>query len=404
MFEWTPKQQALIDDINGKEHDRIVVSGPVRSGKSVSAVYGFMTWLLDEPKGTEFIVSSTTAKQLKSSILNNMEMFCLEKGLTFKRHTPEHYKIDNRIILWPLMGPNRGDSEKAKSYSVKGAIIDETSDQDEEFVNAVEDRCSDPDAKVVLITNPKGPKHWLKKKWIDEAKHDKLMSAWKFALSDNPSLTSRYLERLHKRYTGVQYQRMVLGQWASTTNPVWPNIHDAIIPYDPTIEFVSYSVGIRDMASKRMHCVKVGVTENGTQIVCSELTYDHLANGGLSTNKRIELIKEWLSDEYISFIGVDPQSKPFINELRRWYYGTKPVDLESIAYAAKSLDIQLGKDLFIFDTCTELIDDVLVYQWSIQKTMIGLDIPQVSGDVQGCEALCYQTLSASNRDQISIVA
>ena len=401
---WSPKQQALIADIVGTEHDRIVVSGPVRSGKSLSAVYGFMHWLLKQPSGTEFIASSTTAKQLKASILNNMEKFCMEKGLTFKRHTPEHYKIDNRIIIWPLMGPNRGDSEKAKSYSVKGAIIDEAVDQHEEFVAAVEDRCSDPDAKVLLITNPDGPKHWVKKNWVDESKHDELMSAWKFQLTDNPSLTPRYLERLRKRYTGVMYQRMVLGEWASATNPVWPSIHDAIIPYDPTIKFVSYSVGIRDMASKRMHAVKVGTTENGTQIVCSELVYDHLANGGLSTMKRIGLVKEWLGNEYISYVGGDPQSKPFTKELKKTYYGTKLTDLESIAYAAKVVDLQLGNNLFIFDTCTDLIDDVLTYEWNIQKTIMGLDVPKISGDVQGCEALCYQTLGVSNRDQISIVA
>jgi len=389
MIEFTEKQQRLIQDIWDDEHDRIIVVGPVRSGKSLSAVHGFMDWIMSHEGRSEYIISATTAKQLKASILGNVEQYCSMHGISFKRRTPEHYEIDERLILWPLMGPKRGDADKAKSYSVRAALIDEATDQDRDFILAVEDRCSHPDAKVIYVMNPDRPKHWINRELIPQAKTDPKVSHWQFTLRDNPTLTERYMERLKARYTGAQYQRLVLGKWAASSNVVWPDFDRSRTAWPSETEKVQrYWASIRDQSGLTTFALIVGETVSGKRFVIDEWSYDSRELGQITMTEKSAKLIEWLKQYRVSTIVLDRESTVLGRILERKLLGVHVIVTEQEPEdTVKKVDYELGDKLFVSLDCTQLIEASSEYEWREWDLMNGKDVPDSGEGLHACEAL-----------------
>lgn len=398
--EWSEKQQRVREAIQGDDYDRIVIAGPVQSGKSFSAIVAWIEYIRGKyPGGTEFIVASHSQRQLDAAVLSVIERWCRERTIEFKGHRGWHGVEaakpgpggETELVLYSLIGQKAGDEARAKSFSVASAFVDECVEVPEMFLAAIEDRCSKPGAKLVMLTNPGGPEHWFKKQWVDEALEDPQIAAFKFSLDDNPTLTQRYKDRLAKRYTGAQFQRMVMGDWAASTGFVYPMAVLAIEKPPIISERTVYTVGIDYAASSVTHAVLVARLPDQGSWVVSEWRHDGREDGQLSPTDQARRIAQWLDGFKVGRIAVDPSAPALRAALsKRVPASTRIVkadnDLdEGIQFVQQMMTA--GR-LRVSPACRELCRELQSYVWRDNAAEQGEDKP-LKQDDHGCDALRY---------------
>lgn len=68
--------------------------------------------------------------------------------------------------------------------------------------------------------NPDSPMHWFLKEWIEKAAQKKMLFVH-FLMDDNPSLSEEVRERYRTMYTGVFFQRFILGLWVMAQGAIY---------------------------------------------------------------------------------------------------------------------------------------------------------------------------------------
>ena len=85
-------------------------------------------------------------------------------------------------------------------------------------------RLSVSGAKLLATTNPDNPGHWLKRNYLDNPALDLL--DLKFTLEDNPYLPAEYVRSLRTEYTGVYYDRFILGNWVAAEGRIYEDFSE----------------------------------------------------------------------------------------------------------------------------------------------------------------------------------
>jgi PBSX family phage terminase large subunit len=70
-------------------------------------------------------------------------------------------------------------------------------------------------------TNADSPFHWLKKDYLDNPELKDILWSETWTMDDNPNLDPSYVADQKKMYTGVFYQRMILGRWALASGAIY---------------------------------------------------------------------------------------------------------------------------------------------------------------------------------------
>jgi len=396
----------MMADIVGSDYETVIMIGPLGSGKSLPAVHGLLEWLTNLPGNTPLngIIASHTERQLQAAVIWPAADWAYEHGYEWNARRGPKYELQTdarTITFWPLMGKNRGDEEKAKSYNASFALIDEATDLIEPFVQAVmaRVRVAGP-KKIIIAANPSGPQHWLKRNYVDDC--DETMVHHQSQLSDNPSLSKSYITRLKKAYTGAQYRRLVLGEWAASTGLVWPEFGSNIIPpIDPNTIW-RYLLGVDDAESGVLHAVLIGQTVDDRMIAVDELRYDGAARGQISPHERARRICLWLDKRQPALTSIDPMATAMMVELRRYGQSARPAD-NDVMQGCQYVNWLLNeKTLFISADCEHLIREGSTYEWDDRLAELGEDRPKKIDD-HGCDALRYGLWSAASTRKPRIV-
>lgn len=99
--------------------------------------------------------------------------------------------------------------------------MDEVVLMPESFVKQALARCSVEGARFWFSCNPDNPNHWFKKEWIDRREEHNALRLH-FTLDDNPSLSEKKKEQYRRDFTGVFYDRFILGRWVVAEGLVYP--------------------------------------------------------------------------------------------------------------------------------------------------------------------------------------
>ena len=333
-------------------------------------------------------------RQLRASVLEYLEEYCDICGLNWRGRVG-HYTMESNVGAKPnrfylLTGRDRASQFRARSFTVAGALIDEATTVREEFANAVADRCRVPDARMVVITNPGGPKHWLKERWDN--------ADWRpFTLRDNLTLSADYIDGLKERYTGANYRRMVEGEWAALEGLIYPHLNIGMPPLlpDGSVDRVRSSViGFDHAESGVSHGVRIALLASGKRFVDAEWRHDHQAQGALSFKEQARRVVRDLGGANTVF--VDPSKtaarmafKPYIS---RAYAAENDVS-EGLQYTRAMLD---NEQLWISPRCEHLIGELHNYVWDEVQQLAGIDKPVKAND-HGADALRYGMYSLALR-------
>ncbi|WP_419923567.1 terminase large subunit domain-containing protein [Candidatus Poriferisocius sp.] len=392
MIQWSPKQKRVVEAISqSPETESVVVVGPVQSGKTLSSIHAFLWWATSSYTGEDFLLGARSRKQAQGTILRYATEWSQMMGAGWRRRE-DYYTMRstrggyNRFFV--LLGGKSGSEQQARSFAARGALGDEATLLDDEFLNSLADRCSRPNAKFVLVTNPAGPAHPIKTDWVDAADGHTMVHI-PFELADNPTLTASYVAGLHRRYHGAMKKRMVFGQWAVSSGAIFPHIAEAIRVLPTDFAPWQYTLGVDWAHSSVTHAVLVAHMGDGTQWAMDEWRYDGQDAGPLSEAEQARRIIRWLGDRRLTRVSVDPHAMSMWQALRERIQAPVIVADNTVAPALQHLrTVTEEHRLLIASRCHHLVKELHNYQWDDRAALRGEDKPLKEND-HGVDALRY---------------
>lgn len=217
---FTAKQNELVRIAkHGKLKRLNILQGSVRSGKTWISLIIWAFWVTSRPRDYLYMMCAKSLQTLKRNCLLPLQELVGENNFTFSLSTKEGVLFGRKVML---EGANDARSEsKIRGITLGGAYCDELTLFPEDFFTMLLSRLSAEGAKLIATTNPDVPTHWLKKHYLDNSRlADDLLSVF-FGIDDNTTLPADYVASLKREYTGVFYDRFILGLWVVANGAVY---------------------------------------------------------------------------------------------------------------------------------------------------------------------------------------
>ena len=207
------QKKFLKDDL----HRINLLYGSVRSGKTWISLLKWAIWVGQQAQDKQFLMVGKTITTLKRNCLVLLEEL-IGDNITYSI-SQKKAVIFGRTV-W-LEGANDERSEsKIRGMTLMGVYIDELTQIPQDFYLMALSRLSEKGAVFLATTNPDHPKHYVKTEIIDNDLLDKQVI--KFLIDDNIFLDETYKENVQKEYSGVFYQRFILGEFVRAEGIIFP--------------------------------------------------------------------------------------------------------------------------------------------------------------------------------------
>ncbi len=211
----------------------MLLTGSAGGGKSYLAANKVHGYLLKYPESTGLILRKSRA------IMSNSTLVFLRREVIGRdprvklRAADFRFEYDNGSILVYGGMKDADQRERIRSVGLKGGVdiawLEEATQFDEEDFNEVLARMrgtAAPWRQIILTTNPDAPGHWINVRLI----LGREASVYYSNAADNRHNSRDYATTLGK-LSGVQYQRLVLGQWAAGAGKIidtWTDDYNAV--------------------------------------------------------------------------------------------------------------------------------------------------------------------------------
>ena len=364
---YTPKQRALMELWRTNRLKRInLLEGSVSSGKTWISLVLWAFWVKTMPDNPNclYLMAARSMTTLKRNCLLLLQSLVGESNFTFSISSKEGQLFGRKILL---EGANDAQAEaKIRGLTLQGAYCDELTKMQEDFFSMLLSRLRLPSAKLFATTNPDAPGHWLKEKYIDRADELDFLDV-RFVLDDNTTLPREYVENIKKEYTGVFYQRFILGEWTLAEGLIYPMYADAID--DPPVGEPLARVLSIDYGTMNAFAAALWEKHGDVWHMVDEYYYSGRDSGAQKTDEEyaraIDEFTAGLADEYRKLKTIiDPSAASFIALLRkRGRYHVIPADnavLDGIRETATSM--QMGK-IKISPRCKSWLKEAQGYVW-----------------------------------------
>ena len=227
------EKQLQIMDFILDERDTLICDGAVRSGKTIIMIYAFIVWAMEFFNSTNFAICGKTVSNAERNILHPFQQIEQNKYSLF-------YKVSTRMLtvkcgkkenyFYLFGGKDESSYALIQGLTLAGVLFDEVALMPRSFVDqAIARTLSYKNAKIWFNCNPESPNHWFYKEWIkDNPKNAKRLH---FLMSDNPILGKKEIARAEALFSGVFYERYILGRWVRAEGIIFPDFANNPLPY-----------------------------------------------------------------------------------------------------------------------------------------------------------------------------
>lgn len=398
--------------------------GAVRSSKTVSSIMVWLKYVRTGPPGPLLMVGKTE-RTLKRNVIDPIIEMVGVKRCDYKVGAGEVILFGRRIYVAGANDERAAD--KIKGLTLAGAYCDEVTTYPESFFQMLGTRLSVEGAQWFGTTNPEGPNHWLKKKYLDRARlhldHDGSIVTstdpaaidvhrFSFSLDDNPYLPAAYVANLKREYQGLFYRRYVLGEWCLAEGVVYDMWDEQrhVVDILPAMRRWM-CVGVDYGTVNPFAALLVGVGTDDRLYVASEYRHDsRTARRQLTDAQYSRAMQDWLgTHRHADGVGVDPEwifvdpsAASFMTQL--WSDGVTGVAKadNDVKDGIRSVGVALGSGLVsVHRSCAGLVRELPGYAWDDKATEKGEDKPMKIND-HSVDALRY-ALHTSAYDWRSLI-
>lgn len=267
MSVLTKKQKKFLIDSNRRKNRITLLYGSVRSGKTFVSLLWFAAFVLTRPREDEFLMIGKTMTTLRRNSLNLLQSLVGEKNFTYTVSAKEG-RLFGRTV-WLEGADNEAAESKIRGMTLAGVYMDEATEIPKPVTMQCLARLSLPGARFIGTTNPDDPENYVNQDIILNPIIDKHVV--KFSLDDNTFLDQAYKENLQKEFTGVFYERFILGNFVRAEGVIFRQFADHPekwildeVPDD--VKWMTFGIDFGVNRSKTIF-ICTGIRERGAGVV-----------------------------------------------------------------------------------------------------------------------------------------
>ena len=210
--------------------DALIADGAIRSGKTSFMMLAFVDDAMRRYNGQRFaICGKTVDSTVKNIVVPYLGVnWAQDKyNLSWRRADKVLLVSDGKHqnIFEVFGGKDESSFSLIQGRTLAGVLFDEVALQPRSFVEQALARCSVEGSRFWFNCNPESPKHWFYEEWVKNPKKHNALHLH-FELDDNPALTEEIKARYRSMYSGVFYDRYILGKWVAAEGVVYRDFAD----------------------------------------------------------------------------------------------------------------------------------------------------------------------------------
>lgn len=339
-----------------------LLEGSVSSGKTWISLVLWGFWVATMPQDKLYLMCGKSLTTLKRNCLIPLEELFGTSNFTFSTSAKEAYLFGRRILL---EGANDARSEsKIRGLTLQGAYCDELTLFPRDFFVMLLSRLRVPGAKLIATTNPDSPEHWLKKEYIDRsAELDMLVM--RFLLDDNTTLDPGYVSAIKAEYTGVFYDRFILGKWCLAEGIIYPQFDRSVhVTGQSPVKHGKWYISV-DYGTLNAFSAGLWQYDGEAAYRAAEWYYSGRETRKQLTNGQyLEQVKKLAGNLDIEAVIVDPSAASFIAELRQAGFTVRK-GRNGVVDGIRRVSTELQKKkLFFSPDCKDCIREFSLYRWN----------------------------------------
>jgi PBSX family phage terminase large subunit len=306
-----PFSDKQIDFIKNSDADINICSGSVRSGKTFANNVRFLHFLETQaiPR-VDCLITGKTGNNAERNVVNPFLDLAIGEGLENQfrlLHNPRKLiYLPKQIDCILAGGQDAGSEPLIRGMTSQAWLGDEVTTYPKDFSMQCVARCSAGNRFKWLTTNPDSPSHYIKTDFIDKIESGKIDGrVWYWNIEkDNPALWNeegrKYIEQLKSLYSGVFYDRFILGRWVLAEGVIYDKFRrdEHIVDSFPVNSVKEYILGI-DWGYAKDHplaILLIAVTDHAYYVIDEIYTEKQLINDSL---KELMIKKEWFNLDYV---------------------------------------------------------------------------------------------------------
>lgn len=379
------------------DKDGIIADGSIRSGKTVSMALSFVMWAMETFQDQNFAMCGKTIGSFRRNVLLVLKLMLASRGYKVKDHRADNFiEIRHKGVtnyFYMFGGKDERSQDLIQGITLAGVLFDEVALMPESFVNQATGRCSVDGSKFWFNCNPDGPHHWFKTGWIDKTTEKNILYIH-FTMDDNLSLTESIKSRYASLYSGVFFQRYILGLWVVAEGL----IYDMFSMEKHVVERAAQSV-----QAKRYVSCDYG-TQNATVFLMWEAGTDGVwycvdeyyysgrdESAQKTDNAYADDLERFIAGREIEAVIIDPSAASFIALLRERGYRVRKARndvLDGIRFTGSLLNL---KKILFYKKCINTIKEFSSYVWDAKACERGEDKPIKQHDhaMDAVRYFCY---------------
>lgn len=374
----------------------IVADGAVRASKTITMITSFLQWS-QQYENKNFALIGKTIATLERNVIDNFLKIANYYYLQPSRSDSPypHIKVGTNTY-YLFEANNKASQDKIQGVTLQGSLLDEAALFPPEVINQVLARHSETGAKIWMNCNPESPYHPVKTQIIDKFKGNKKKIFYKtFYLDDNLTLSDDTKQELKDSFSGVFYDRNILGKWILAEGRIYDmfnkNIH--VVKTEPR-HYSKYYVAVDYGTQNAFVLLLFGQFQN-TWYLVDEYYYS-------GRDEKVQKTPEEYVNEYINFIHrnklaqqqlnpnatidvtqviYDPSATYFKVAMQKKGFNNLKGANNDVEAGIQSVCSQLKiNKILINSSCINTIEEFETYSWDIKAGERGEDVPMKVND------------------------
>ncbi|MBQ8835418.1 MAG: PBSX family phage terminase large subunit [Oscillospiraceae bacterium] len=368
---FSPKQRAVLTwwmpGNPNAGYEAILCDGAVRSGKTLAMGLGFFLWAMSSFSGRKFGICGKTVGALRRNVLSEVLPRLEALGAVWKEKRSENLVTvrllgrENRFYIFG--GRDESSASLIQGITFAGVLLDEAALMPRSFVEQACARCSVAGSRLWFNCNPAGPGHWLYREWVLKAEVRNCLRLH-FTMEDNPSLTPEIRERYERLYSGVFYQRYVLGQWVQAEGRVYDFFTEEMVGKPPEgceKWYISCDYGTVNPTSMGLWGRHQGVWYR-----VKEFYFDSRKEMRQMTDEEYAAeLARLAGGREITAVIVDPSAASFIEVLRRKGWRVRKAENDVLSGIRLTSDCLKSGRIVICEGCGDCLREMEEYCWDV---------------------------------------
>ena len=367
----TKQRQVLTWWVPGNKnagYDAIVCDGAVRSGKTLAMGLSFFLWACMRFDGQRFGVCGKTIASLRRNVLSEILPKLEGLGAVWKEKRTENLVTvtfgGRRNQFYIFGGRDESSASLIQGITFAGVLLDEVALMPRSFVEQACARCSVTGSRLWFNCNPAGPEHWFYKTWIREAEKRNCLRLH-FTMEDNPSLTPQIRQRYRTLYTGVFYQRFILGQWVQAEGRVYDFFGPDMVGKVPAGPFerwyISCDYGTVNPTSMGLWGLCGGVWYRAAEFYFSSRREQRQ----MTDEEYAKALERLAGGRKVEAVIADPSAASFIEVLRRHGWKVVKADNDVLSGIRLTSDHLKSGRIVICEGCSDCLREMDAYVWDL---------------------------------------